>query len=96
MRTARSSVSPKRRNGPLLALGLLAAQHAGVAHAGDDETEKAGDLLRVALPAAAYALTFKHDDQEARPQFYKSFGATVVGTSKSSEVSPGVQLVQPR
>jgi membrane-associated phospholipid phosphatase len=39
-----------------------------------------GDVLRVAIPAAAFALTFKEDDLTGRRQFYKSFGATVVGT----------------
>jgi membrane-associated phospholipid phosphatase len=77
MRTARSSASHKR----LLALfaGLLLAQHAGGVRASDD-TEAAGDVLRVALPAAALALTIKRDDREGRRQFYKSFGTTVVGT----------------
>ena len=59
--------------------GVLLAQHADALHASDD-TEAAGDVLRVAIPAAAYALTFKRDDREGRVQFYKSFGATVIAT----------------
>ncbi len=78
MRTARSSVS---RNSPLLGLlaGVLLLQHAAFVRAGDD-SETAGDVLRVAIPAAAFALTIKRDDRDGRMQFYKSFGATVVGT----------------
>jgi membrane-associated phospholipid phosphatase len=57
---------------------VLLAQHAGAARASD--TESAGDVLRVALPAAAFALTVKRDDRDGRRQFYKSFGASVVGT----------------
>jgi membrane-associated phospholipid phosphatase len=60
-------------------VALLAAQPLGDAYASDD-TEKLGDVLRVALPAAGFALTFKHDDRDGRRQFYKSFGATVLGT----------------
>jgi membrane-associated phospholipid phosphatase len=58
---------------------MLLAQHAGVARARDD-TETAGDVLRVALPAAAFALTFRRDDQPGRRQFYKAFGTNVLGT----------------
>jgi membrane-associated phospholipid phosphatase len=58
---------------------MLLAQPAGVV-AANERTEDAGDLLRVALPAAALALTFRNDDRDGRRQFYKSFGATIVGT----------------
>jgi membrane-associated phospholipid phosphatase len=61
-----------------LVAGVLLAQHAGAARASDTET--AGDVLRVALPVAAFALTVKRDDREGRRQFYQSFGASVVGT----------------
>jgi membrane-associated phospholipid phosphatase len=76
MRTAKSSVLRKT----ILALvaGLLLAQHGGGVRASDTET--AGDVLRVAIPAAAFALTLKRDDREGRRQFYKSFGASVAGT----------------
>ena len=77
MRTARSSVS--RKLFLALAAGALLTQHAGVVRAASD-SETAGDVLRVAIPAAAFALTVKRDDRDGRRQFYKSFGATVVGT----------------
>lgn len=44
------------------------------------DKEAVGDVLGVALPATAYALTFRHDDREGRKQFYESFGATVGAT----------------
>jgi membrane-associated phospholipid phosphatase len=43
-------------------------------------TETAGDVLRFAIPAAAFALTFKRDDREGRMQFYRAFGANVAAT----------------
>jgi membrane-associated phospholipid phosphatase len=58
-------------------LGVLLLQHAGVAAA---DSETAGDVLRFAIPATAYALTFAHHDPEARPQFYKSLAMTVGST----------------
>jgi membrane-associated phospholipid phosphatase len=74
MTTARSSVC---RSGLALALLLAAqAQHARAS----DETEDLGDALRIALPAAALAMTVRQDDRDGRRQFYKSFGATVVST----------------
>jgi membrane-associated phospholipid phosphatase len=75
MRTVRSS-------GSLSSFGLLAGAwltlHAGEVRA--DKTETAGDVLGIALPATAFALTFTHDDPEGRVQFYKSFGSTVAAT----------------
>jgi membrane-associated phospholipid phosphatase len=59
-------------------LALLACCASG-AHA-DSDTETAGDVLRVALPAAAFVLTYRNDDPDGRRQFYKSFGAAVAGT----------------
>jgi membrane-associated phospholipid phosphatase len=76
MRTARSSVS--RKFLAALAAGLLLAQLAGAARASD--SENAGDVLRFALPAAAFALTVTRDDRDGRRQFYKSLGASVAGT----------------
>jgi len=49
----------------------------GYAH---DSTETAGDILVVALPAAAYGATFYLDDREGRMQFYKSFAAVLLVT----------------
>ncbi len=40
---------------------------------GSNTTERAGDIIQILIPAAAYATTFVLDDKEARPQFYKSF-----------------------
>src|SRR5690606_39680827 len=45
-----------------------------------DGSEAAGDVLRVALPAAAFALTIKRDDRDGRRQFYRSFAANVGAT----------------
>jgi membrane-associated phospholipid phosphatase len=75
MRTARSW-------GSLSAFGLLAGGwlclHTGEARA--DKTETAGDVIGIALPATAFALTFTHDDPDGRIQFYKSFGSTIAAT----------------
>lgn len=38
-----------------------------------DLLETTGDLLLVAIPAAAYATTFRIDDQEGREQFHYAF-----------------------
>jgi membrane-associated phospholipid phosphatase len=35
--------------------------------------EKSGDILRIAIPAYAYAYTFYKDDEAGRNEFYKSF-----------------------
>jgi membrane-associated phospholipid phosphatase len=45
-------------------------------HAGDNG-ERAADLLRLALPATAYGMTFGFNDQEGRGYFYKSFLTTL-------------------
>ncbi len=83
MNVRRSSVS---RSSFLLGViaGLLFLPQAGGALAAD--TEDVGDVLRVAIPAAAFAVTLKRDDQEGRRQFYKSFGATVGGTWALKEI----------
>jgi membrane-associated phospholipid phosphatase len=44
------------------------------------DSEGAGDVLRLALPAAAFAVTVKLDDVEGRKQFYRSFAANVGAT----------------
>lgn len=63
------------------ALALVAAAAVAVPQAvAADTTEKAGDLVRVALPAAAFALTVRRDDADGRRQFYRSFGANVLAT----------------
>jgi membrane-associated phospholipid phosphatase len=78
MQTVKSSVSHNASHLALLA-GVLLWQHAGTAIAGED-SETVGDVLRIAIPAAAYTLTFTRDDQEGRRQFYKSFAMSVSTT----------------
>jgi len=43
-------------------------------------TEKIGDFLAFAVPAATYGSTFYMDDEEGRTQFYKSYGTTMLTT----------------
>ncbi len=43
-------------------------------------TEKIGDFLTFAIPAAAYGSTFYMDDEEGRIQFYKAYGITMLST----------------
>lgn len=59
-------------------VSILSFSAAFPAFAGVD-TETAGDVLRFALPATAFALTIRRDDRDGRRQFYRSFGATVAG-----------------
>jgi membrane-associated phospholipid phosphatase len=66
-----------------LLLLLVSLQPAPVAA---DGSETAGDILRVALPAAAFALTIKRDDRDGRRQFYRSFAANVGATVLLKEV----------
>ena len=44
-------------------------------------TEKIGDFLTFAIPAAAYGSTFYMDDEEGREQFYWAYGTTMVTTN---------------
>jgi membrane-associated phospholipid phosphatase len=60
------------------AVVLLGA--AGVGPAAADSSDTAGDVLRVVLPAAAFALTVKRDDRDGRRQFYRSFAANLGAT----------------
>lgn len=52
----------------------------------EDSVETSGTVLRYAIPAAAFALTFVEDDRSGRQQFYRSFGANVVATLALKEV----------
>ncbi len=61
-----------------LAVLLLCLAASPVAAA--DSIETSGDILRVALPLAAWGLTFERGDRPGRIQFYKAFGATVAST----------------
>lgn len=72
------SLVHKRR---FLLLSLLAACFSGQLQAQDtSNTEKAGDVLQILLPASAYAATFAIDDPEGRRQFYKSFATNLAVT----------------
>lgn len=59
----------------LLVTFLSASLATGAVRA--DTTETSGDVLRVAIPAAAYAIAWRRDDDEGRKQFLRSFAATV-------------------
>lgn len=60
-------------------LTLVAVLVLRPAVAGDD-VETSGDVLRVALPVAALALTYRHDDDMGRWQFARAFAANVTAT----------------
>ena len=64
---------------------ILMLAFASVSSASDD-VETSGSVLRVAIPAAAFALTVVEDDKEGRHQFYRSFGANVLATLALKEV----------
>jgi len=44
-------------------------------------TEKAGDVLALLIPATAYSSTFVYNDKEGRGEFYKSFLSNAAATS---------------
>ncbi len=46
----------------------------------ESNTETAGDIIQVLIPATAFSATFFQDDEEGRMQFYKSF-FTNLGTT---------------
>lgn len=56
-------------------LSLLPLQHA---NANTEDT--AADVLRVALPAAAWGMTQYFDDDKGSEQFYYSFASTIAAT----------------
>ena len=43
-------------------------------------TEKIGDILAFAIPAAAYGGAWYFDDEKGREEFYMSYGTTIVST----------------
>ena len=59
---------------------LLAALLAFASPPASADSESAGDVLRLALPAAVFAVTVRRDDAEGRKQFYRSFAANVGAT----------------
>ncbi len=65
----------------ILAFSFLAATFSGQSQAQDaSNSEKAGDILQILLPATAYTTTFVMDDPEGRKQFYKSFATNLAVT----------------
>ena len=64
---------------------LLCLAGASSASAGDD-VETSGSVLRVAIPVAAFAMTFVDDDAAGRTQFYRSFGANALATLALKEL----------
>lgn len=64
----------------IVVMSFFLALHAPATALGGDATERSGDILRAAVPAAAFALTFIYDDPAGRPQFYRSFGVNVAAT----------------
>lgn len=49
-------------------------------HAGSSSSERAGDILAVALPLTAFGMTFYEKDREGRLQFAKSIGVSALAT----------------
>jgi membrane-associated phospholipid phosphatase len=45
-----------------------------------DAVETSGDVLRVAIPVAAYGIAWRRDDDEGRRQFLWAFAGTVAST----------------
>jgi membrane-associated phospholipid phosphatase len=62
-----------------LAVCTVSFAYMSTAHA-QDKTETTGDVLQVLTPLAAYGLTFLHDDEVGRRQFYNSFATTFAAT----------------
>lgn len=64
---------------------LLAAVLASMGLSADparaaDAVETSGDVLRVAIPAAAFAVAWRREDKAGQRQFLSSFAATVAST----------------
>lgn len=64
----------RRAFGALLLTALLTPAQVSLAR---DAVETSGDLLRIAIPAAAFAMTVKREGQPGRVGFYKSFAANI-------------------
>lgn len=62
-----------------LAIASLVAFTSGLATA-QGNTERAGAVLRLLIPAAAYGMTFYWDDSEGWMQFYKAATADALTT----------------
>jgi membrane-associated phospholipid phosphatase len=58
----------------IIILTIILTMNVITVHAQDkSNTEKAGDIIQILIPATAYATTFLLDDSKGRNQFYKSF-----------------------
>lgn len=68
------------------ALAALVCLFAFCRTAAGGAEEESGDVLRVAVPFAAWALTFHPDDPQGRRDFYESFAANVLATYALKQV----------
>lgn len=66
--------------GPAFIVAAVLGATLAVAPAKADTVETSGDVLRVAIPAVAYGLAWRRDDDEGRKQFLESFAATLAST----------------
>lgn len=66
------------RGGAIILCALIGCPAAGLAERSD--TERAGDVLAVALPLAALGMTFYDKDPAGRLQFAKSMGVSALAT----------------
>jgi len=73
-RASRSARRVLLRVAVVLASALSPAAQAG------DGVERSGDVLRLALPAAALGMTIHHDDAPGRRQFFTAFAANAAAT----------------
>ncbi|MBP2280487.1 membrane-associated phospholipid phosphatase [Psychrobacter sp. PL19] len=62
----------------LLSSSLIIASPAQAANSSG--TEKAGDIIAIAIPAIAYGSTYYKDDKSGRQQFYQAFGTNLAVT----------------
>jgi len=69
----------------MLIIILLLGTTPGNLHA-QDAVETAGDILQVALPVWAYAMTFTNDDSEGSIQFTQSF-LTAMATTYATKLT---------
>ena len=67
----------RNSNWPGLLVALVMAASPG---ARADTVETSGDVLRVAIPLAAYGIAWRRDDDQGRRQFLWAFAGTVAST----------------
>lgn len=68
------------------AFGLLVCTLAVCRTAAAGSVEDSGGILRVAVPTAAWALTFHYNDPQGRRDFYQSFAANILATYALKQV----------